>query len=77
VVNVACPLAFSGTVPIDVAPSEKVTVPVGVPVPGASGLIVVVPGVIGVTVAVNVTESPDVDGFRLEARVVVVGTSTT
>jgi hypothetical protein len=47
VVNVAVP-PVSGVVPSTVAPSLKVTVPDGVPVPGAAAL----------TVAVKVTLSP-------------------
>ena len=43
-------------------PSLKVTVPVGLPVAGATALIV----------AVNVTDWPTVDGLTLEATVVVV-----
>jgi hypothetical protein len=50
-----------------VAPSEKVTVPVGVPVPGGAA----------VAAAVRVTESPNVEGFRLDASDVVLGNSTT
>lgn len=46
VVNLAVP-PLSATVPIDVAPSTKVTVPVGVPEP-----------FLGVTVAVKVTPLP-------------------
>ena len=42
------------------APSVKVTVPVGVPAPE-------------VTVAVNVTDCPAVDGFTLEPSAVLVG----
>ena len=44
------------------APSLNVTVPVGVPVPGATTL----------TVAVKVTDWPKTDGFTLEASAVVV-----
>jgi hypothetical protein len=56
--NVATPLAFSvtGPVPRVVVPSRKVTVPVGVPVAGATA----------VTVAVKVTDWPSDDGFKLE-----------
>ena len=43
-------------------PSRKFTVPVGVPVPGETAA----------TVAVNVTDAPDVLGLALEVRVVVV-----
>ena len=42
--------------------SSKVTVPVGVPEPGA----------VAATVAVNVTEAPDVLGLALEVSAVVV-----
>ena len=43
-------------------PSLKVTVPVGVPLPGEVTL----------TVAVKVTDWPDTDGFAEDATVVVV-----
>jgi hypothetical protein len=46
--------------PIETPPSRKVTVPVGVPVPGA----------IALTVAVNVTVWPNTDGFADEVTVV-------
>ena len=55
------PLPASATAeqpPIEVTPSLKLTVPVGV---------------VPVTVAVNVTLAPDVDGFNELASVVVVG----
>ena len=52
VAKVAVPL-LSGPVPKVVAPSLKVTVPVGVPEPGADA----------VTVAVKVTDCPNTDGF--------------
>ena len=59
VVNVACPPASSAPIPIAVEPSRKLTLPVGVePVP--------------VTVAVNVTLCPAVDGFTEESRAVLV-----
>ena len=48
--------------PITVAPSRKFTVPVGLPAPGA----------VTVTVAVNVTDCPNTDGFAEEARAVLV-----
>ncbi len=48
------------TVPKDVVPSRKVTVPVGVPPAD------------GCTVTVKVTDWPNVAGFRLEATAVVV-----
>jgi hypothetical protein len=49
-------------VPSAVAPSENVTVPLGVP-----------PPLVGVTVAVKVTEFPDVDGLTDDVMFVVVG----
>jgi hypothetical protein len=61
VVNVACPEALSVPMPIVVVPSSNVTVPVGVPVP-----------LLGVTVAVKVTDCPNVLGFGDEVRSVVV-----
>ena len=60
VVNVAVPLVRVA-VPRLAAPSRKVTVPVGVPAPGATAL----------TVAVKVTDWPNVDGLVEEATVVV------
>jgi hypothetical protein len=54
---------LSVPVPIVVPPSLKVTVPLG------SG---VVPLTCGATVAVNVTELPDIDGFCDETTLVVV-----
>jgi hypothetical protein len=48
--------------PITVVPSRKLTEPVGLPAPGA----------VAVTVAVNVTLCPKVDGFKEEARAVLV-----
>jgi hypothetical protein len=62
VVNVAWPETFSVPVPRLVAPSRKVTVPVGVPAPGA----------FTVTVAVSVTACPNTEGFAEEATVVAV-----
>jgi hypothetical protein len=56
VVKVACPEPFSVAVPRLVAPSMKVTVPVRVPLPGATGL----------TVAVKVTDWPETDGLADE-----------
>jgi hypothetical protein len=53
----ACP-AFNVPLPIEVAPSRKITVPVGVPP-------------VPVTVAVNVTVCPAVDGFTEEITVVL------
>ena len=48
--------------PITVAPSRKLTVPVGDPAPGA----------VTVTVAVNVTDCPNTDGLTDDVRVVAV-----
>ena len=59
--NVAEP-PLSAPVPKVVAPSLKVTVPVGVPLPGAAGA----------TVAVKVTPCPNTDGFADEITTVVV-----
>jgi len=62
-VQVACALPLSATLlQIAVAPSLNVTVPLGVPVAGATGL----------TAAVNVTAWPNTDGFADEVTVVVV-----
>ncbi len=61
VVKIACPAA-SALLPRVFVPSEKVTVPVGVPAPGNTTL----------TVAVNVTDCPNTDGLTEEATVVVV-----
>jgi hypothetical protein len=58
-INVACPL-LSGTEPSVTVPFMKVTVPVGVPL------------YCGATVAVRVTDCPTMEGFKLEASVVVV-----
>jgi hypothetical protein len=57
-VNVATPLAMV-PVPMFVVPSLKVTVP---------------DAVAGDTVAVNVTDAANVDGFSDDVSVVVVGT---
>jgi hypothetical protein len=59
VANVALP-ELKLAVPRVEAPSRKVTVPVGVPVPGATA----------VTVAVNVTDWPNTDGFTDELTLV-------
>ena len=59
--NVATPELFSGTVASVVEPSLKVTEPVGVALPE-----------FGVTVAVNVTDCPTVEGFTELVSVVVV-----
>ena len=67
-VAVVTPLTvFSVPVPSFVVPSRKVTVPVGVPAPGADTLIV----------TVNVTFWPDVDGLAEELSVVVVAALAT
>ena len=56
----ALPLT-SVAVPSTVAPSRNVMMPVGTPVAGATAL----------TVAVNVTACPVVEGFGVEVRLVV------
>ena len=61
VAKVATP-AFSVPVPSVVAPSLNVTVPVAVPLPGDTAA----------TVAVNVTDWPNTEGFAEEVTVVVV-----
>ena len=61
VVNVAIP-PLSVPVPTGLPPSRKVTVPVGVPAPGATGE----------TVAVKVTDWPNTEGFADEVTVVAV-----
>jgi hypothetical protein len=61
-VNVAVPAADSELVPMVIVPLRKVTVPVGVPAPGA----------VTVTVAVNMTACPTADGFGEEDNAVVV-----
>jgi len=61
---VATPDPFRAPVPNVVVPSLKVTVPVGVPVPGKVTL----------DVAVKVTDWPNTDGLAEEATVVVVET---
>src|SRR2546425_12642574 len=61
VANVAVPLA-SVAVPRLFVPSRKVTVPVGVPAPGATAA----------TVAVNVTGWPDTVGLAEAVTVLVV-----
>jgi hypothetical protein len=62
VLNIATPEAFNATVPNDVTPSKNSAFPAGVPVPGATTA----------TVAVNVTDCPNFEGFTLDATVVVV-----
>ncbi len=61
-VSLAFPPASNATVPRVVAPSLKVTVPEGVPLPGGTAA----------TVAVKVTASPEAEGLSLEVRVTVV-----
>lgn len=61
-VAVKGPLPVTGLLPRVVAPSLKVTVPVGVPLPGLATLIV----------AVNVTGWPKTDGLPVVATDVVV-----
>jgi len=53
---------LSVPVPIEFPPSRNVTVPLGVPVPGATAD----------TVAVNVTDWPNTDGLIVEVTVVAV-----
>src|SRR5258708_28588829 len=59
--NVASPAPCNVADPIVAAPSLKVTVPVGMPDP-----------VDGVTVAVNVTACPNIEGFGEEVSVIDV-----
>ena len=61
VVNVATP-PLSVPVPMGLPPSRNVTVPTGVPAPGATGE----------TVAVKVTDWPKTEGLADEVTVVVV-----
>ena len=61
-VNIATPLELRAALPMRGAPSKKVTVPVGVPLPNCL-----------VTVAVNVTGWPKADGLAEERSAVVVG----
>ena len=61
-VNVAVPVADSGLVPMLIVPLRNVTVPVGVPAPGA----------VTVTVAVKVTGCPTADGLGDEVTIVDV-----
>jgi hypothetical protein len=61
VVKVTCPEPFNIADPKVIAPSLKVTVPVGVPDPAD-----------GVTVAANVTVWPQIEGFSEEVSVVEV-----
>ena len=60
--NVATPEPLSAPVPIVVAPSLKVTVPLGMPAPGAAAA----------TVAVNVVDWPKRVGLTELVRPVVV-----
>ena len=63
VVNVACAEPFKATLAAKVvAPSVKLTVPVGVPAPGA----------VAATVAVNVTTCPNTEALGDELTVVVL-----
>ena len=60
----AVPEATNAPDPIVFVPSRKVTLPVG------EGVLLVVPA----TVAVKLTDWPTLDGFGVDARVVVVAT---
>jgi hypothetical protein len=66
VATVALP-PIRGALSVEPQPKMKVTAPVGVPAPGATGL----------TVAVRVTSSPTVEGSGEEVTVVTVGAETT
>ena len=61
-VNIAWPFASSVPVPSTVQPCLNVTVPAGVPEPGAKA----------VTVAVKVTLCPNTDGFTDDVTAVLV-----
>lgn len=63
----ALPLGSTGAEPSTVAPSVKVTVPLGMPLPGAAT----------VTVAAKVTGSPAADGLGELMRTVLVAAATT
>jgi hypothetical protein len=65
VVRVVCPATSSVPVPIVVVPSRKVTIPVGVPIE------------LLLTVAVNVTDCPVVEGLIDEVTTVVVVVTVT
>jgi hypothetical protein len=67
VAKVAWPEAFSVLVPSVVAPSRNVTVPPGVPAPGA----------LAVTVAVNVTACPNTEGLAEAVTIVLVPSALT
>src|SRR5438094_8571436 len=60
VLKLATPLALSAGLPSVLPPSRNVTVPVGVPAPGAA-----------LTVAVKLTACPKTDGLTDEASTVV------
>ena len=62
VVKVACPEVMATVAARVVEPSVKVTVPVGVPAPGATAL----------TVAVKVITWPKTDGLAVELTVVLL-----
>ena len=62
VVSVATPEAFKVPVPSDVAPSKNSALPAGAPVPGQ----------LTVTVAVNVTDCPNFEGFTDDVSAAVV-----
>ena len=62
VVNVACPEVMVTLAARVVAPSVKVTVPLGVPAPGATAL----------TTAVMVTLCPNTEGLGAELTVVLL-----
>ncbi len=61
VLKVAVPLV-SETLPKDVVPSMKVTLPVGIPAPGEAAE----------TVAVKVTDCPNTEGFAAAVTLLVV-----
>jgi hypothetical protein len=65
--KVATPLLFTELAPSAVVPSQKVTVPVGAPVPGA----------IALTVAVSVTVAPRTEGFTSAVSAIAVETCMT
>lgn len=62
VVNVATPEPFNVPVPMELPPSRKLTVPLGVPAPGDAAE----------TVAVNVTDWPKTEGLTDDVTAVVV-----
>src|SRR5580700_8698444 len=67
VLNVATPEPFSVAVPSTLVPSSNVTVPVGVPEPGA----------FAVTVVVKVIDWPKSDGFTEDETDVLLASSVT